>query len=47
MICQCRADQLFNNFDLLATDESQYRKIPKISPSMYKPPEPVTQKPLR
>ena len=24
-----------------------YRKIPKISPSKYKPPKPVTQKPVR
>ena len=27
--------------------QSLYRKIPKISPSMYKPPKPVTQKNLR
>ena len=26
---------------------SSYRKIPKISPSKYKPPKPVTQKTLR
>ena len=25
----------------------EYRKIPKISPSKYKPPKPVTQKTLR
>ena len=25
----------------------KYRKIPKISPSMYKPPKPATQKSLR
>ena len=28
-----------NNFDLLATDKSRYHKIPKISPSNYKPPK--------
>ena len=27
--------------------KSNYRKIPKISPSKYKPPKPVTQKTLR
>ena len=27
------------------TGHRTYRKIPKISPSMYKPPKPVTQKP--
>ena len=26
---------------------NNYRKIPKISPSKYKPPKPVTQKTLR
>ena len=28
-------------------DKPKYRKIPKISPSMYKPPKPETQKTLR
>ena len=28
-------------------ERAQYRKIPKISPSKYKPPKPVTQKTLR
>ena len=29
-----------------AAETWRYRKIPKISPSKYKPPKPVTQKPF-
>ena len=32
---------------VLAEAENTYRKIPKISPSMYKPPKPVMQKIIR
>ena len=31
----------------IAETDQKYRKIPKISPSKYKPPKPVTQKTLR
>ena len=34
-------------FDYLQVDFVHYRKIPKISPSKYKPPKIVTQKTLR
>ena len=36
-----------NNLLLRKSEKKNYREIPKISPSKYKPPKPVTQKTLR
>ena len=41
------AFKMLGNTELTNKQNTAYRKIPKISPSVYKPPKPVTQKTLR
>ena len=43
----CRTTQKNVCVEGSVTRNMEYRKIPKISPSKYKPPKPVTQKTLR